>query len=74
MIVHNFDSVLVDLGFFEIRWYSLAYILGIVIGWLYASKIIKITSKNEYSFEANKPFSTNLVISRKNFLYFSIYF
>jgi len=54
MIVHNFSPVLVDLGFFEIRWYSLAYILGIVIGWLYASKIIKITSKNEYSFEAIK--------------------
>ena len=41
MIVHNFDSVLVDLGFFQIKWYSIAYILGIVLGWVYALKIIK---------------------------------
>ena len=54
MIVHNFNPVLVDLGLFEIRWYSLAYILGIVIGWIYAGKIIKETAKNKYGFEAIK--------------------
>ena len=32
MIVHNFDPILVDLGIFEVRWYSAAYILGIIIG------------------------------------------
>ena len=47
MIVHNFNPVLVDLGFFEIRWYSIAYILGIIIGWIYAGKIIKETAKNK---------------------------
>ena len=41
MIVHNFDPVFIDLGFFQIRWYSLAYILGIILGWIYAVKIIK---------------------------------
>ncbi len=54
MIVHNFNPVLVDLGLFEIRWYSIAYILGIIIGWLYAGKIIKETAKNKYDFEAIK--------------------
>ena len=51
MIVHNFDPVLVDLEFFQIRWYSVAYILGIIIGWIYATKIIKITRKNKHNFE-----------------------
>ena len=41
MIVHNFDPVLIDLGLFQIRWYSIAYILGIILGWIYAIKIIK---------------------------------
>jgi len=54
MIVHNFDPVLIDLGFFAIRWYSLAYIFGIIIGWIYAGKIIKETAKNKYNFSAVK--------------------
>ena len=57
MIVHNFDPVLIDLGFFQIRWYSLAYIIGIIGGWLYANKIIQAlgSDKNKvirvYSFD-----------------------
>ena len=50
MIVHNFDPVLVDLGLFQIRWYSLAYIIGIILGWIYAIRIIKLTENNDYSF------------------------
>jgi len=34
------DSVAVDLGFFQIRWYSLAYITGIIIGWWYLLKLL----------------------------------
>ena len=51
MIVHNFDPVLIDLGILQIRWYSLAYILGILIGWIYANKIIKSTLDNKYNFK-----------------------
>ena len=51
MIIHNFDPVLIDLGIFQIRWYSVAYILGIVLGWMYANKIIKLTSNNKYNFK-----------------------
>ena len=54
MIVHNFDPVLIDLGLFQIRWYSIAYILGIIIGWMYATKIIKLTTINKYNFEQIK--------------------
>ncbi|WP_184018498.1 prolipoprotein diacylglyceryl transferase [Sphingobium boeckii] len=32
--------VAVDLGFFQIRWYSLAYIAGIVLGWWYLLKLL----------------------------------
>tara|TARA_B100000700_G_C15048750_1_gene859265 strand:+ start:1688 stop:2485 length:798 start_codon:yes stop_codon:yes gene_type:complete len=55
MIIHNLDPVLIDLGFFQIKWYSIAYILGIVLGWFYASIIIKnynnITNINQQDFE-----------------------
>ena len=33
MYTHNLDPVLFNLGILEIRWYSLAYIVGILIGW-----------------------------------------
>ncbi len=35
-----FDPVLVHLGPLAIRWYALAYIFGILIGWFYARAII----------------------------------
>src|SRR3954453_3809527 len=37
----NFDPVLIQLGPFAIRWYALAYIAGILLGWLYARAIIR---------------------------------
>ncbi len=36
-----FDPVLVAFGPFAIRWYALAYIAGIVLGWIYARAIIR---------------------------------
>ncbi|RJF94040.1 prolipoprotein diacylglyceryl transferase [Sphingomonas cavernae] len=41
----HFDSlglspIALDLGFFKIRWYSLAYITGIILGWWYLLKLI----------------------------------
>tara|TARA_B100001057_G_scaffold325766_1_gene325938 strand:- start:3782 stop:4576 length:795 start_codon:yes stop_codon:yes gene_type:complete len=40
MYSHNLDPFLIDFGFIAIRWYSLAYVLGIIIGWWYGKKII----------------------------------
>jgi phosphatidylglycerol---prolipoprotein diacylglyceryl transferase len=37
----QFDPVLVHIGPFAIRWYALAYIAGILIGWLYAKVILR---------------------------------
>ncbi len=47
MIVHNLDPVFLDFGIIQIRWYSLAYIFGILIGWLYGKRILaKQVSQN----------------------------
>ena len=37
----EFDPVLISIGPFPIRWHALAYVAGIVLGWWYASKLIK---------------------------------
>jgi phosphatidylglycerol:prolipoprotein diacylglycerol transferase len=36
-----FDPVAFSIGWFVIRWYALAYIGGIVIGWIYARSLVK---------------------------------
>ena len=47
MIIHNFDPVIVDFGFLQLRWYSLSYIAGIIIGWYYLNKVIsKLNTEN----------------------------
>jgi phosphatidylglycerol:prolipoprotein diacylglycerol transferase len=37
----NIDPILISVGPFAIRWYALAYIVGILGGWLYARAIIR---------------------------------
>lgn len=34
------DPVLIEIGPFAIRWYALAYILGIFLGWWYAKRLV----------------------------------
>ena len=36
-----FDPVAFSIGWFVIRWYALAYISGIVLGWIYARSLVK---------------------------------
>jgi phosphatidylglycerol:prolipoprotein diacylglycerol transferase len=40
MYTHNLDPILFSFGFLAIRWYSLAYIFGILLGWWLGKKII----------------------------------
>ena len=40
MFNNNFDPVAFTFLVFEIRWYSIAYILGILLGWVYIKKFI----------------------------------
>jgi phosphatidylglycerol---prolipoprotein diacylglyceryl transferase len=37
----NFDPVLVQIGPFAIRWYALAYVAGILLGWRYVVSLVK---------------------------------
>jgi len=54
MYIHNIDPVLINFGFIEIRWYSLAYIAGILIGWWFGKKILAYRIKNyNISFNLN---------------------
>ena len=38
MFINNFDPVAIEIFSLEIRWYSLAYIFGIIAGWYLAKK------------------------------------
>src|SRR5215210_5337535 len=38
------DPVLIQIGPLAIRWYALAYIVGILLGWLYARALIRAES------------------------------
>ena len=53
MFTHNLDPVFIDFGFLAIRWYSLAYIFGILFGWWYGRKLIK----NRFSVKSEKFYS-----------------
>ena len=46
MYYHNLNPVLIDLGFISVRWYSLAYIFGIIIGWWLGKKILNHILEN----------------------------
>ena len=46
MYTHDLQPVLFSFGFLEIRWYSLAYIFGILIGWWLGKQIIRIRFQN----------------------------
>ena len=36
MFTHNLDPIIAEFGFISLRWYSLAYIIGIILGWYFA--------------------------------------
>ena len=40
MFINNFDPVAFQVLSVEIRWYSLAYVVGLVLGWMYCNKIL----------------------------------
>ena len=45
MFTNNFDPVAFNFFAFEIRWYSLSYIFGILLGWFYCKNFL-IKDKN----------------------------
>ena len=59
MFINNFDPVAIQIFSFEIRWYSLAYILGILLGWILSKKFF--ISDNEIR-EKFDDFITYLIV------------
>ena len=59
MFINNFDPVAVQVFSIEIRWYSLAYIIGIVLGWILSKRIF--ISDNEIK-EKFDDFITYLIL------------
>ena len=50
MFIHNLDPVLFNIGLISIRWYSLAYVFGILIGWWYGRFILT----RRFHYDGNK--------------------
>jgi len=50
MFINNFDPVAIQFLSIEIRWYSLAYVVGILLGWILGKKIFisKIEIKEKF--------------------------
>ena len=69
MFTHSLDPVLIDFGFIAIRWYSLAYIFGILFGWWYGRKLIE----NRFSIKSEK-FNSKDFDDLITYLIFSIIF
>ena len=66
MYIHNLNAVLLDFGFITVRWYSLAYIFGIILGWWIGKKILKnllIGVNFKFNLEEFDDLVTYLIIS-----------
>ena len=59
MFINNFDPVAFSLFSLNFRWYSLAYIFGIIIGWVLAKKFF---IKNDETLEKFDDYITYLII------------
>jgi len=59
MFINNIDPVAIQLFSIDIRWYSLAYILGILIGWILSKKTFISDSSISAKFD---DFITYLII------------
>ena len=51
MFINNFDPVAFQVFSIEIRWYSLAYIVGLIFGWIYCNKILIKDQDKKYQFD-----------------------
>ena len=59
MFIINFDPVAFQILSLEIRWYSLAYIIGIILGWVYCKQRL---IKNQHILSLFDDFITYLII------------
>ena len=72
MFINNFDPVAIEILSFEIRWYSLAYIVGILLGWYFAKRFF-IKSRIKDKFDDYITYSIiGLIIRGKTWIHFNI--
>ena len=66
MYTHNLNPILIDFGLIAIRWYSLAYVFGIILGWWLGKKIVTHIKKNfdlKFNLGEFDDFITYIIIS-----------
>ena len=66
MYIHDLDPIIFDFGILSLRWYSLAYLIGIIFGWWYGKKIIIFLNnqdKNNYNLDLFDDYITYVIIS-----------
>ncbi len=66
MFIHNLNPIIFEFGYLSLRWYSLAYLVGIIFGWWYGKKIILILNqKNNDNFKLDifDDYITYIIIS-----------
>ena len=51
MFINNIDPVAIQFSSIEIRWYSLAYIVGILLGWILSKQIFISNRELKYKFD-----------------------
>ena len=49
MFIHNLNPIIFDFGFLSVRWYSVAYLVGIIFGWWYGKKIILLLNQRDHN-------------------------
>lgn len=59
----NINPVAIDFGYFELRWYSLAYLFGIIFGWLIIGYFNKKKNNNYLSVKAFEALPLWIVLS-----------
>ncbi len=55
MYIHNLNPIIFEFGILSLRWYSLAYLVGIIFGWWYGKKIILLINNRH-----NKSYKSDL--------------
>ena len=66
MYIHNLNPIIFDFGILSLRWYSLAYLIGIIFGWWYGKKIISSINnrnKDKYNLDLFDDYITYVIIS-----------
>ena len=66
MYIHNLNPIIFDFGILSLKWYSLAYLFGVIFGWWYGKKIILFINnkyKKNFKLDLFDDYITYVIIS-----------